>query len=237
MASPGIPISNAISKLLILFAISLAPVAAQARGRGKALVIVDWRGGWGGEEKTQVLDALAQGLDGAGFDRVEDQVSGFVVDKRFAGCIEREACRFEYARATGASYVIAVIMVKQAGQARAAGTLYNVPLLAESTVAVQQGKGTAAAIRGARKLIGDLLDKEKKMGRGTLELASAPPGDAVFIDGHAAGVTNLSQTLYAGPHVVRIERMGAQPHIAKVDIVPGKVVHYEARFERSMVPK
>lgn len=225
---------RAFAALLVLLWL---PSPATAKGRGKALVIVDWRGGWSGDEKVPVLDALAQGLDGAGFDRVEDQVSGFVVDKRFLACIAREACRFEYARATGASYVIAVILVKQAGQSRAAATLYNVPLLAESAVAVQQGKGTQAATRGARRVIGDLIEKEKKMGRGTLELASAPPGDAVFIDGHAAGVTNLSQILYTGPHVVRIERQGAQPHIAKVDIVAGKMVHYEARFERSMVPK
>jgi hypothetical protein len=213
-----------------------APAGA-AKNRPRALVIVDWRGGWEAEEKQQVLDALAQGLDGAGLDRVDDQISGFTVDSRFKACLEREACRFEYARATGAAYVFAAILVRQGPSARVAMTLYDVPLLSESVVGVKKGKsGVASACHGARKLIAELMERERKLPRGTLDLASAPPGDAVFIDGHAAGVTNLSQVLYVGPHVVRIERQGLPPHIAMVNVVADKPLRYQARFEKGAVP-
>ncbi len=222
-------------RLLIALLLAVSSTAA-AKNRPRALTIAEWRGQWQKAEKQQVLDALAIGLDAAGLDRVEPQVSGFAIDPRFAGCLDREACRFEYARATDAQYVFVVIFVKQPKQVSAVMTFYNVPLLAEATVAVKKGKNLAAAVAGARTLVAALLYKERKLPRGTLEVASAPAGDAVFIDGHAAGLTNLSRVLYAGPHVVRIERMGVAPHITKVDVVPDKLVHYEARFEKTAVP-
>jgi len=212
-----------------------------AKNRPRALTIAEWRGAWQKPEKQKVLDALAIGIDAAGLDRVDAQTSGFDIDARFRDCLEREACRFEYARATDAQYVFVAIFVKQGGGARASSsavmTFYNVPLLAEATVAVKKGKGVQAAVAGARTLVGDLLSKERRLPRGTLEVASAPPGDSVFIDGHAAGLTNLSKVLYAGPHVVRIERLGVAPHITKVDVLADKLVHYEARFEKNAVPR
>ncbi len=207
-------------RLLIALLLAVSSTAA-AKNRPRALTIAEWRGQWQKAEKQQVLDALAIGLDAAGLDRVEPQVSGFAI---------------EYARATDAQYVFVVIFVKQPKQVSAVMTFYNVPLLAEATVAVKKGKNLAAAVAGARTLVAALLYKERKLPRGTLEVASAPAGDAVFIDGHAAGLTNLSRVLYAGPHVVRIERMGVAPHITKVDVVPDKLVHYEARFEKTAVP-
>ena len=220
-----------------LLAAAAPSLASTQHPRPKALVIVDWRGSWQQDDKQRVLDSLAQGIDGAGLDRVDDQISGFTMDERFRACIDREACRFEYARATGAAYVFAAILVRQGPSARVAMTLYDVPLLSESVVGVKKGKsGLASACHSARRLVAELMDRERKLPRGTLELSSAPPGDAVFIDGHAAGVTNLSQVLYVGPHVVRVERQGLAPHIAKVNVVAEKQLRYEARFEKSAVP-
>ncbi|MSP60102.1 MAG: PEGA domain-containing protein [Myxococcales bacterium] len=215
---------------------SLAPSALAAKGRQKTLVIVDWRGPWTAKEQIKLFDALAIGFDGAGLDRVESQISGFVLDDRFKGCITREACHFEYARATGASYVFVVLMVKLGKSTRVAMTLYNIPLLAQSAVAVQKGKGLVAAIGASRRLIGTMLDRERKMPRGALEIASTPVGDALFVDGHAAGATPVNLMLYAGPHLVRIERKGAAPHVAHVTVVNDKTVRYEARFEKTIVP-
>lgn len=224
-------------RALALLALLASAAQAAPRVRPKALVILDWRGAWLPDDKQKVLDALAAGLDSAGLDRVDDQVSGFTVDARFKACIEREACRFEYARATGASFVFATILVRQGPSARIAMTLYDVPLLSEAVVGVKRGKsGLASAIHSARKLVGELIERERHLPRGTLDLDSAPPGDAVFIDGHAAGVTNLSQVLYVGPHVVRVERQGMPPHIAMVSVSADKELRYQARFERTQVP-
>jgi hypothetical protein len=77
---------------------------------------------------------------------------------------------------------------------------------------------------------------DRKLARGLLYISSAPPGDPVFIDGHAAGATNLSQVVFAGPHLIRIERKGVTPHIVKLSVPAGKDIRYEARFERSVVP-
>jgi hypothetical protein len=221
-----------VTLILTLF----SSTAIAGHPRPKALVIIDWRGQWAKEDKLKMLDSLAEGLDKAGLDRVEEQVSGFVLDERFRSCIARESCRFEYARATEAQFVIAAIFVSNGEPSSAVMTLYNVPMLSESTVAVRKGKRPERVVSTTRTLVAELLYKERKLPRGTLEVASAPPGDSVFIDGHAAGLTNLSQLLYAGPHVVRIERRGVAPHITKVEVLADKLVHYEARFEKSKVP-
>jgi hypothetical protein len=216
--------------------VASAAAAPPVKARAKGLVVVDWRGGWSPPERTKVTEALALGLDAAGLDRVEAQVEGFRKDARFTGCISFDACRFEYARSTGAQFLFSVILVKQGRSRRAAATMFNVPLLAQSTVGVRKARTTPALLASARGLIVEMVERERRMPRGTLELASAPAGDAVFIDGHAAGVTNVIQTVYAGPHVVRIERKGAQPHIAKINVPPEKQIRYEARFEKSVVP-
>ncbi len=215
---------------------TLSSTANAGHSRPRALVIIDWRGQWAKEDRLKMLDSLAEGLDKAGLDRVDAQISGFVLDERFRSCIARESCRFEYARATEAQFVIAAIFVSNGEPSSAVMTLYNVAMLSESTLAVRKGRRPDRVVSTTRTLVAELLYKERKLPRGTLEVASAPPGDAVFIDGHAAGLTNLTHVLYAGPHVVRIERRGAAPHITKVEVLADKMVHYEARFEKSKVP-
>jgi hypothetical protein len=232
-------LASALARVVVVGAVlGVGLGSAQAGKRVKTLVIVDWRGAWTPAEKQKLADALAIGFDSAGLDRVEDQVSGFVLDPRFAGCIGRESCSYEYARATGATYVFAVIPVKQGKSSRVVMTLHNIPLLAETAVEVRRGKSVAQASAAARRMIVELVEKERKTPRGILEIVSTPSsaGDAVFIDGHATGVTPVTITLYAGAHLVRIERKGSQPHIAQVNVFADKTAHYEARFEKAVVP-
>lgn len=232
-------LSHPVRRLLVAIVFFAAP-GAFGKSRPKVLVIPDWRGHWTAVEKEKIAAGIAAGLEAMGLDRADDQTGmgtdPFPVDQRFAPCLRREACRFEYARTANASYLFAALLVKQGKSARLGLTLYDVPLLAETGFQLRKARDVPHLAALAPRLVGKLVAADKHVKRGTIDIDSMPPGDAVFIDGHAAGVTNLEQIVFAGSHLIRIERKGAAPHIVKLSVPADKSIRYEARFEKTVVP-
>src|SRR5690242_13225117 len=101
------------SAWLAIVAVTLLATGAAGKERPQVVVVPDWRGGWTPDEKAKLATALGVALDQAGLDLVEEQSPSsrepFTVDPRFSSCLHREACRFEYARAVKATFLLATL--------------------------------------------------------------------------------------------------------------------------------
>jgi PEGA domain-containing protein len=77
----------------------------------------------------------------------------------------------------------------------------------------------AASAELARQLLQDLAVRN---GRTILEVASAPPGARITLDGKPIGATNATFNTYPGAHVVVVEKAGYRPETRTVVAGEGK---------------
>lgn len=63
--------------------------------------------------------------------------------------------------------------------------------------------------------------------RGLLEVSSAPPGAAVFVDGTELGITPYKRAAFAGKHKLVLSHLGYRSEQRETEVAEGKPTHLE----------
>jgi hypothetical protein len=221
----------------------LVLVGSPARARAERTLLVIGGAALRPEEHADLLAAGKVALDVAGWSTVEPSAEAA---SRVLPCIEEPTsrCLGPILREAGADRAVIIRITsedpKDRGKLQIRGWIFR--STGELLVGSQQECGACRKERlrdGVGEQTASMIQRARaRIHPATLLIRSNPDGATIYIDGEAVGATDFSYGVYAGKHVIRLERVGYQDEVREVSVLDGEQakVEVELRSADSLGP-
>ncbi len=241
---------------------TLVPPLAVATPTAAAVFLVDS----GTVSEALVLRLLRAASQAAAEERIlllpRDKLAAILgASPELAGCIDSTQraiptlpCQEKLAARVEAQYVITLKIEAQLAGDEGKGAqkkgpeglgrwafsarLYDVRVGAEAAAGQKgcEGCGVERAALALGQVIGKMAQEGTTRPRGTLEVASTPPGAAVTVDGRQVGAAPAHADAFAGPHEVAVVLAGHAPYRTRATVTDGETTQVQAHLTKLATP-
>jgi len=211
-------------KLAVALA-TLAVLAPAVRAENAALLV---GGAVKGKERTELTDAARSAAEAASWIVVTPQVTSSA-----AACIDsadRAACVPKLVNPAKVERVIVLRVAKEERDGAVMQVVTGWVFQVDGTLVVADRRFceqcTGDKLRAAAKeLTSAMLQRARTPAK--LAIRSTPPGALVFVDDIPVGATDTDYGIYAGVHVVRVEKQGYESATRTVTLTDGETMTVE----------